>query len=329
MKKQENCPYFKKCGGCLFQDMPVNEYIEFKKKEALLILDPLGIKVKDLIYIGPHNRRRATFTYNPSGFGFNGFHSHQIININSCMLLTPEFEKIIPDLKKVAVLVSGSGDLAVRMCDDGADIHIIPKNRKNLNVSVLEDFGEVCRDSFVARLVYDNDLIYQKCPLSFPNDVFCQPSVAGEEFLINWVKNNINPNYRAADLFCGNGTFTIPLKKMGIDICGYDIIKSANYSGIEFYERDLFKDPLGSQELAHFQSLVVDPPRKGALNQIRQIAQSDVKQVLMISCNPKTFAVDAKCLLESGFKTDGAILLDQFVFSRHIELVCKFERLCL
>jgi 23S rRNA (uracil1939-C5)-methyltransferase len=90
--------------------------------------------------------------------------------------------------------------------------------------------------------------------------------------------------------------------------------------------QDLFKEPVGKEELNSFDSAIIDPPRVGAEAQSRELAQSLIKRISSVSCNPKTFSRDAKILLDSGFKLDWVQPIDQFLWSSHIELVAQFSR---
>ncbi len=95
---------------------------------------------------------------------------------------------------------------------------------------------------------------------------------------------------------------------------------------IETTVRDLFADPLSAEELSHFDGIVINPPRNGALPQVKAIAESGVRKVVMVSCDPATFKRDAKVLLEAGYALTLAVPIDQFYWSRHLELVAVFER---
>ncbi|MCZ6885075.1 MAG: class I SAM-dependent RNA methyltransferase, partial [Alphaproteobacteria bacterium] len=74
--------------------------------------------------------------------------------------------------------------------------------------------------------------------------------------------------------------------------------------------------------------VVLDPPRAGARAQVRELAASKVPRVVMVSCNPESFARDAKALIDGGYDLGpGPVLpVDQFVWTRHIELVASFSR---
>ena len=90
--------------------------------------------------------------------------------------------------------------------------------------------------------------------------------------------------------------------------------------------RDLFRRPYASDELKKIDTVVFDPPRAGALDQVRLLARSKVQRVIGVSCNPATFARDARVLADAGFRLDQVLPVDQFLWSPHVELVGVFNR---
>jgi len=72
--------------------------------------------------------------------------------------------------------------------------------------------------------------------------------------------------------------------------------------------------------------VVFDPPRAGAAAQTAEIARSGAARVVGISCNPATFARDARTLVDAGFRLDRVTPIDQFLWSGHVELVGVFSR---
>ena len=90
--------------------------------------------------------------------------------------------------------------------------------------------------------------------------------------------------------------------------------------------RDLFKRPLGMSELARFDTVVLDPPRAGAVAQARELAKSGVDRIAYVSCNPASFARDARLLIDGGYRMGPVTPVDQFLWSSHIELVARFSR---
>ena len=90
--------------------------------------------------------------------------------------------------------------------------------------------------------------------------------------------------------------------------------------------RDLDRQPLRAEELDVFDAVVFDPPRAGAGAQVPHIAQSIVPTVVAISCNPASFARDARILIDGGYCLERVVPLDQFPWSSHLELVAVFRR---
>jgi 23S rRNA (uracil1939-C5)-methyltransferase len=90
--------------------------------------------------------------------------------------------------------------------------------------------------------------------------------------------------------------------------------------------RDLFRRPLFAPELKAFDAVLLDPPRQGAQAQVGEIAKSTLSRIVYISCAPESFSRDAKTLLKAGFRLEPVLPVDQFRFSRHVELVGVFMR---
>jgi 23S rRNA (uracil1939-C5)-methyltransferase len=81
-----------------------------------------------------------------------------------------------------------------------------------------------------------------------------------------------------------------------------------------------------ARELNSFDAVVFDPPRAGAEAQARQLAKSTVKTVIAVSCDPASFARDARILVEGGYRLMQATPVDQFAFTAHVEIVALFHR---
>ena len=97
--------------------------------------------------------------------------------------------------------------------------------------------------------------------------------------------------------------------------------------GIDAQARDLFRRPLSPHDLKGIEAIVFDPPRAGALEQTQQFAGTkSVSVVVGVSCNPTTFARDARVLIDAGFVLERVTPIDQFLWSTHVELVGVFRR---
>ena len=90
--------------------------------------------------------------------------------------------------------------------------------------------------------------------------------------------------------------------------------------------RDLFRRPVTPFDLKGCDAIVFDPPRAGAVEQTGQIASTKAQVVVGVSCNPQTFARDARVLIDAGFRLERVTPVDQFLWSAHVELVGVFRR---
>jgi 23S rRNA (uracil1939-C5)-methyltransferase len=90
--------------------------------------------------------------------------------------------------------------------------------------------------------------------------------------------------------------------------------------------RDLFRRPLTVEEANRFEAVVIDPPRAGAKEQMPLLVGSNVTRIAYVSCNPATFARDAKALIDGGFRLEWIKPVGQFRWSTHVELAGSFAR---
>ena len=90
--------------------------------------------------------------------------------------------------------------------------------------------------------------------------------------------------------------------------------------------RDLYRRPMEPDEFKGMDAVVIDPPRAGAEAQSHALSRTKIPVIAMVSCNPITFARDAKILLSGGYSLDWVQVVDQFRWSAHVELVARFSR---
>ncbi|MFN3353673.1 MAG: RNA methyltransferase, partial [Brevundimonas sp.] len=170
-----------------------------------------------------------------------------------------------------------------------------------------------------------------------PAGAFLQAVPQAEAAMVERATAAVEGARRIADLFCGAGTFTFPLARIAPVIAadasadGIAALKAgaATASGLKpitAEARDLFRRPLSPHDLKGVDAVVFDPPRAGALEQTRQIAQTATSVVVGVSCNASTFARDARVLIDAGFRLERVTPIDQFLWSAHVELVGVFRR---
>ncbi len=323
------CPTFERCGGCLYQHLPLEDYLKNKHNfvKTAFLNQGIDCDIQPIITIPFGTRRRATFAFQKGKIGFNALKSHQIIALNACPALVQPLSDFLPRLQELIRELKGSGEIAVLNTPFGIDMHIKRSGVGNLTLNQRELLADFALKNNVARLLYNKEPIVQQIQLPFPPDSFLQPSAKGEEALVNLVLTHLGDAKKVADLFCGSGTFAKPIAQKGLSVQGYDIAgDSLKALGNMGFERDLFRNPLLPNELNMFDTVVIDPPRAGGKEQCRQLAQSQVQRILMISCNPNTASRDIKDLINGGYRLEKVIPVDQFMYTNHIEIFCVLTK---
>jgi 23S rRNA (uracil1939-C5)-methyltransferase len=164
--------------------------------------------------------------------------------------------------------------------------------------------------------------------VNFPVGGFLQATEDGEAALVAAVRECVGDAARVADLFAGLGTFAIAVKAAYAAEASRDaaaaLKRAAPAMAVE--HRDLYRRPLDAGELKRFDAVILDPPRAGAEAQVRALAGSAVSRIAYVSCNPATFARDARALVDGGYDLDWVRPVGQFRWSTHVELAARFSR---
>ena len=166
-----------------------------------------------------------------------------------------------------------------------------------------------------------------------PPLAFLQPTKVGEDALVRAVMGLLPLSGKFADLFSGCGTFSGPMLERGA-VDAYDstvsavqaLDKSKGAKPLKAIYRDLFRNPLRRDEASRYDAIVFDPPRAGAQEQARELSASQTPRLVGVSCNPVSFARDARVLLDGGYCFESIMIVDQFTWSHHVELVASFTR---
>ncbi len=348
------CPHFGVCGGCAMQHWQSGRYREWKRELVVTTLSQAGIDAPMDPLIDAHGdgRRRATFhaRRGSSGrpeVGFSAARAHDLIPIDACPVLAPSLDGALKAARAIAEALSSQGkplDIQVTATEGGLDIDV--RGSGELNSARTGSLARVAQAQRLARLTRHGELVMQNAPpvvtmgrvrVALPPGGFLQATAAGEAALADLVLAHTGKAKSVADLFCGVGPFALRLAErtrvaaFDLDAGAIAALKQAanGVSGLKPVEataRDLFRRPLVAQELTKFDAVVFDPPRQGAQAQAAELANSKVPVVVAASCNPATFARDAKLLLDGGYRLTRVTPVDQFRYSPHVEIVARFER---
>ena len=359
-KQQPACKYFARCGGCQLQHLLESDYIRLKVDMLKTPLAKFGIscKVKEPIFVSKASRRRANFeaVKRQEGvlFGFHRFHSNHIVNIDNCPALLPNLSNLISPLAQMLDQIldlKQKAQIFLTQGANGVDLTLEIYRQPRLSLEQREHLLEFAARYNLIKLTFrakkfidivhlqeEPFVLFDQVPVGIDAHCSLQASSQSDQILQNLVlsyASYIHPGNKVVDLFCGRGTYTLPLSKDYI-VDGYEsdpkaiaALRDASIKAgrsIELYTRDLFQKPLDAQELNKYSFAVLNPPRAGAQSQVKALAASQVASIVYISCNPETFAADAQILLAENYQLVEVTPFDQFYWSAHLELVGYFTR---
>jgi 23S rRNA (uracil1939-C5)-methyltransferase len=349
------CRHFPRCGGCQLQHLDEDALAAFVRDRVVFAAEGQGLApdaVTPVHLSPPRTRRRATLHAANAGgkpaIGFNEERSHRIVDMRECHVLAPELFALVAPLRDMLARRRGKYALTIELAltDRGVDCAI-----KGLEVDGLEEterLTEFCRANGLARLSLDQGfgmegfwepepvtVTLSGVPVDFPPGSFLQATADGEAALAAAVREWLGGCERVADLFAGLGTFTFALAGQST-VLAAEAARDAHLAcrsaanrarlPVEAVHRDLFRNPLRVEELRGFDGVVLDPPRAGAREQIVQLAASNVQKIAYISCNPSSWAKDARALADAGYRPVDLRPVGQFRWSTHVELASLFVR---
>jgi 23S rRNA (uracil1939-C5)-methyltransferase len=347
------CPHFGICGGCAVQHWDETHYREWKRDLLVSALRDARIDapVADLVDAHGEGRRRAVFharrgTHDVLEVGFAAYRAHHVVAIDHCPVLAPELGGAIEAAWAIAEAAGGQRkplDIQVTATDAGLDVDV--RGSGPLPPAIVSRLARVAQRHRLARLTRHGELIVQaamptvtvgRAKVALPAGGFLQATARGEEALAAFVTTQVGDAGSVADLFAGVGPFALRLaehrKVTAVDSDAAALAalaRAASAPGLKpvaTERRDLFRQPLTAAELARFDAVVFDPPRQGAQAQARELAAASVPVVIGISCNPATFARDAKILADGGYRLVSVTPIDQFRYTAHVEIAARFER---
>jgi 23S rRNA (uracil1939-C5)-methyltransferase len=348
------CPHFGTCGGCAIQHWRDDAYRAWKRQLVIDALSHAGIagEIGELIDAHGAGRRRATLHARQSTkdilrVGFAAAGRREIIAIDHCPILDPAMHgaiEIANEIAEILAPVDKPLDIQVSAADNGLDVDV--RGSGPLTTALLSALSALAAKHDLARLTRHGELVVMRRPpvirvgkaqVTLPPGSFMQPTAAGEETLVRLAIARCKGAKHVADLFSGFGPFALRLAET-MKVAAFDsdaeaiaalrgaVKATQGLKPITAEARDLFRRPLVPQELRDYDAVVFDPPRQGAQAQARQFAASRIARVIAVSCNPITFARDARILLDAGFVMDEVTPVDQFRHTTHVEVVARFRR---
>jgi 23S rRNA (uracil1939-C5)-methyltransferase len=347
------CPYFGRCGGCSLQHVGHAAYADWKRSLIISALSKYGLTapVRPLLSAYGEGRRRivlhARYVGGEPAIGLMAPRSHDLVDIRHCLILSPNLAPALAAARELARLLlplTPALDLQFTAVPGGLDCDI-----RGLPRSAAFPVGraaEIARRHGLLRISLHGEpavtlsiphIVLAGVSLPLPAGAFLQATEQGEKALTGFVLEHASGVKRAADLFCGVGTFALPLARLA-PVLAVDVDRpsieallhaSRHAQGLKPVTarlRNLFREPLSAAELNACDLVLFDPPRQGAAAQAKELAASRCRRIIAISCDPLTFARDAAILIAAGYGLSDVLPVDQFQWSAHVEIAALFER---
>ena len=348
------CRHFGRCGGCALQHLAPPAYAAGKRDLIVEALARRGFHDADIaetLVVPPGDRRRAVFSAvgrkGGAVLGFAEAQSHALVDIAECPVIAPALFGLTAPMRTLlsGLLASGQRGQAIATVT-AAGIDLVLEIDAVPDLSARERLAAFAAEVDLARLAWRRPggtveilaarrpvhVVFDGVPAVFPPGAFLQASLAGEAALIAEVLAGVGGARTILDLYAGIGTFSLPMSR-GAKVTAMEgdpeAVKALAVSGkgkVAVERRDLAREPPDAKALTRFEAVVFDPPRAGARMVVENLAKSAVPTVVAVSCNPQTFARDARTLADGGYRLVRVRPIDQFLWSSHVELVALFRR---
>jgi 23S rRNA (uracil1939-C5)-methyltransferase len=353
------CPHFGVCGGCALQHWDHAPYLAWKAERlrGTLARQRLETEILPAYAAPPQSRRRFALharrgSRDAARAGYKARKSWDLVDIAVCPISDPGLQAAIPALKRLAAPLfehpKSAPTLHTTLTATGIDVDISGVESKSggLSADARMQLAERAAEADFARVTLGGEAAYlARMPqvrlgpavVSLPPGAFLQATPGAEAAMSAFVAEAAQGASRIADLYCGVGTFTFRLAQIAqvhaadfaaeaVGALTSALASAPGLHGVTAEARDLVRRPVLAEELRKTDVAVFDPPRAGAAEQTAELARSGVARVIGVSCNPATFARDARTLVDAGFRLERVLPVDQFLWSPHIELVGVFSR---
>ena len=331
------CPYFMTCGGCNIQHMSYEDTLNFKQNKVCNILEKNKILFPE-IKIHPtlknqYYRNKITLKIINNKIGYYESESHNILEIDKCLIAKECINNVIIDLKKIML---EDGEITIRT-NHNDEILISAKGNYNFN---RQDFS---KDLKIVGIVINHKTIFGENYLitninniifKYSYDSFFQINNEVAGYIFNYIKTNVKGG-TILDLYCGVGTLSIMASFNAKKVYGVEIVPNAIKNALinsKMNHRNNLYFVLGdvanviNKIKDKFDLIIVDPPRKGLDKAtLNYLMDSNSKEIIYVSCDPVTLSRDLQILC-TKYLVKEINLFDMFPYTYHVECVSVLHR---
>jgi 23S rRNA (uracil1939-C5)-methyltransferase len=366
------CRFYGSCGGCQWQHLPHASQLHWKRemlRELLARVGKLdGVPVADPVTPAAPWEYRARAQLKVSrgprlSIGFHQRETNRVVDIDRCPLLDPRLNAVLaalrglrhpplarlfPGLREVwMALGNGTGEAVVSLfagVRERAAIrllyHTIQAALPTLQGVVLLEGDPRQHPRFVDRHGHGS-IVEQVGDHRFRIDAtaFFQVSGMAAGLLTSLVMGlaDLKGSERVLDLYCGVGTFSVPLSRRAREVVGIEAsataatdclqnLRSNGCAGARIVQAQVERvlPIILAEGLCDL--VVLDPPRQGVSRLVLDaITGAAVPRVIYVSCDPSTLARDLGILTRAGYRCVSLHPIDLFPQTFHLEAVALLE----
>jgi 23S rRNA (uracil1939-C5)-methyltransferase len=357
-RRQPPCSYVGRCGGCTWQHVAVEAQLKAKEDIVWSTLAHIGHVDRDHVLQKPTiaspqalgYRRRATFHPAQGGIGFHTVGTHQTVQIDVCLTLTPALNRFLQGVTpSVALFKKDWHSLSVVESDGSVSVSIqlkgAVKERHRLAALEINQLAEVrgvflVSDNATASAETFGQPLLQEDGVYLHPDGFAQGNAAVNRLLVSAVVEgmHLSPVDTLVELYSGNGNFTVPCASLAQSVVAVEsarlsvslaqkALRDAKIDNVKLIEQDADKAMRGLiASGARFHGMLIDPPRAGARQAAQWAAALLVQRVGYVSCDPASLARDTALFNQQGYVLQSIQLFDLFPQTPHIETLAFFDR---
>jgi 23S rRNA (uracil1939-C5)-methyltransferase len=300
------CPYFTECGGCDWLQWDYEEQLKAKEAMVTHTLARLGLEAKERLPIVRAEkvlgyRSRIQVSRDGDKVGFYRRNTREVVDVENCAIARPEINALLQQVRQDKKSGRSREELFL---DSSGKAH-----RRGIDLYGL-DFAQIHQEQ--------------------------------NEKLRTLVRQGVEraKSKTVIELFCGDGNLTfsyapivkriyaVDSSKMSIEKARKAAIEARLPVSLEFDTKSVgysLRHKLPQELQLAYDTLILDPPRQGIGDALREWVSSNLKNILYVSCSPTSFAQDINKIREL-FSLTSIQAIDMFPQTRHVEVVAWLER---
>lgn len=327
------CPVFERCGGCDWHHAEPGLHAKWKQsmvEQQLRRIAKLDCEIQPTLTPSPAEgyRNKAVFEIQRGRPAFHESRSHSLVAIDDCLVLHASLRQLLGELGDL----DGVTQLTLRTgLRTGEKMILVtgelPAQASDWPGSVMHVLDEVFRVHKGADHFHEE--IAGKL-FRITADAFFQVNSAGADTLVELVRDALQPapEDHFVDLYAGGGLFAATVGNTSSRVTAVESAPSARTDLLINTGPHVCAVHRPVEQWSGTADIVVcNPPRRGLQTRgVEVVVGTGARTLAYVSCDPGTFARDARALVDRGFSLESVQPVDMFPQTAHVELVARFAR---